>query len=375
MKIDTTESRPAVSGPINIRSTALAIIAVIALIVFLEWAQALLAPVVLGMLLSYALYPIVAFLNRCWVPYWLGAAFVVCGLLGATYYAVGSLQEQAVLMLEKVPAATRQFSRINNGPEDDDPSVLKKLRSAADAVEDAASNSGVTGSKQRPATHVLVRDKPFDLEEYLLGGSISALVLISQFVSILLLVYFMLASGRLYKEKMVRISGDTLSEKKITVTILEDINRQLRLFFFVMLFGAVFVGLFTWIAFLWLGVEEAALWGVIAGVASMIPYLGPGVVFVATAFVSFVQFGTPGIALLVGGVSLAITSLQGNFLTPLMTSRASAMNAVGIFISLLFWGWLWGPIGLIVATPVQLIIKSVCDHVENLRNFGELLGD
>ena len=195
-----------------------------------------------------------------------------------------------------------------------------------------------------------------------------------QFVSVLLLVFFILSSGRLYKQKLVKISGDTLTEKKLTVEILEDINRQLRLFFFVMLFGAVFVGVGTWLAFMWLGVEQAALWGTLAGIASMIPYLGPGVIFVVTGLFAFLQFATLEMALIVATVSLAITSVQGNILTPLMTSRTLAMNPAGVFISLLFWGWLWGPIGLVVATPVMLVIKCVCDHVENLQNFGELLG-
>ena len=181
-------------------------------------------------------------------------------------------------------------------------------------------------------------------------------------------------SRRPYKEKLVKISGNTLSKKKLTVEILEDINRQLRLYFFVMLFGAVFVGVGTWLAFIWLGVEQAALWGVLAGIASMVPYLGPGVIFFATGLVAFLQFTTLGMALIVAVVSLAITSFQGNILTPLMTSRTLAMNAAVVFISLLFWGWLWGPIGLVVATPVMLVIKCVCDHVKNLQSFGELLG-
>lgn len=373
---DAAEELPVITA-VDIRSTALIVLTIITVIVFLEWSQSVFAPVVLGMLFSYALYPIVSFLNRrVRVPHWVGAALVVSGLLTATYYAAGSLQEQALLLLDKVPTAARQVSRINGEAEDEE-SVLKKLRSAAQAVEKATDGTEGSG-KASPAPRkapIAVQQDSFDLGDYLVGGSVSAAVVLGQFISVLLLVYFILASGRMYKEKLVKISGDTLSRKKITVTILEDINRQLRLFFFVMLFGAVFVGVSTWLAFWWLGVEQAALWGTLAGVASMIPYLGPGVIFLATGFVAFVQFGTVGMALLVAAVSLAITSLQGNILTPIMTSRASSMNAVGIFISLLFWGWLWGPIGLVVATPIQLIIKSVCDHVENLQNIGELLGD
>lgn len=372
-----TSDKKIVSAPINIRSTALATLTIMALIVFLEWAQSFFAPIVVGMLLSYALYPIVSFLKRrLWLPHWVGALLVVSALVGASWLAAGSLQEQVVSLLDKLPNAVKKFTRENDGARDKSPSVLEKLHSAAVEVEKAASADAETAGKETPndVVKVQIQDKPFDFREYLLGGSMNAAVFMGQYISVLLLVFFILASGRLYKEKLVRISGNTLSKKKLTVEILEDINRQLRLFFFVMLFGAVFVGVGTWLAFIWLGVEQAALWGVLAGIASMVPYLGPGVIFFATGLVAFLQFTTLGMALIVAVVSLAITSFQGNILTPLMTSRTLAMNAAGVFISLLFWGWLWGPIGLVVATPVMLVIKCVCDHVKNLQSFGELLG-
>tara|TARA_R110001592_G_C12951474_1_gene731398 strand:- start:573 stop:929 length:357 start_codon:yes stop_codon:yes gene_type:complete len=116
------------------------------------------------------------------------------------------------------------------------------------------------------------------------------------------------------------------------------------------------------------------LWGVVAGVASGIPYLGPFLVLVATGVAAFIQFGEADMAIIVAGTSLGITSIQGYLLTPWLTSQVSSLNAVVIFIGLLFWGWLWGPVGLIIATPVLMIIKSLCDHVVNLRPVGELLG-
>ena len=112
----------------------------------------------------------------------------------------------------------------------------------------------------------------------------------------------------------------------------------------------------------------------IAGVASAIPYVGPILVFIATGGAAFIQFGELEMALIVAGTSLFITSIQGSLLTPWLTSYLSSLNAVAIFIGLLFWGWLWGPVGLIIATPLLMIIKSVCDHIINLRAVGEMLG-
>ena len=200
------------------------------------------------------------------------------------------------------------------------------------------------------------------------------LVFAAQTLTVLLLVFFILSSGKLYRQKVFRVTGETLSEKKLTLQILDEINNQIRRFFFVMLVGAVFVGVCTWLAFWWLEVESAMLWGAIAGVSSIVPYAGPAFVFVASGFSAFVQFGSVPDALIVAAVSLAITSVQGNLLLPWMTSRAMSLNAVAVFVSLLFWGWLWGPVGLIVATPIQMIIKSICDHVDGLKGVGEFLG-
>ena len=133
-------------------------------------------------------------------------------------------------------------------------------------------------------------------------------------------------------------------------------------------------GILTWLAFLLLGMEQAALWGALAGIASAVPYLGPFLVFVGSGLAAFIQFGELNMALIVASTSLVITSIQGNLLMPWLTSFVSSLNAVVIFVGLLFWGWLWGPVGLIVATPILMITKSLCDHVVNLRPVGELLG-
>ncbi len=134
------------------------------------------------------------------------------------------------------------------------------------------------------------------------------------------------------------------------------------------------VGVFTWLAFILLGVEQALLWGVLAGIASAIPYLGPFLVFMGSGVAAFIQFGSVDMAIAVSVTSLIVTSIQGYLLTPWLTSQLSSLNAVVIFIGLLFWGWLWGPVGLVLATPILMMTKTLCDHVENLQGLGELLG-
>jgi predicted PurR-regulated permease PerM len=135
------------------------------------------------------------------------------------------------------------------------------------------------------------------------------------------------------------------------------------------------VGVATWLAFRWLGVEQAALWGLLAGIFNSIPYLGPVVVTGGTAVAAFLQFGNLRMAIIVAIVTMAITSLEGFLLTPWLSSRATRMNAVAIFVGLIFWGAIWNVWGMLLAVPMMVGLKAVCDHVEGLKGFGELLSE
>ncbi|WP_246180383.1 AI-2E family transporter [Marinobacter changyiensis] len=364
------------AGAINFRTTAPMILAVLATIVFIDWAQAVLLPLVASVLVSYSLDPLVSGLDRLKIPRPISAAIVLLSVIAIVVLATVPLQREAMAMLDKIPTALHQFQSKSPVKAVADESLMKKAEEAAKQIEETANEESDDGGDQsRPqATAVRIVEEPFSLRDYLLTGSGTALVVFTQFFSALLLVYFLLSIGSLYKRKVVRISGPSFARMRKAVRILNEFHQQVRRFIFVMMLGAVFVGFFTWLAFFILGVEQAVLWGVVAGVASAIPYLGPFLVLIGTGAAAFIQFSALDMAFLVAGISLAITSIQGYLLTPWLTSRVSSLNAVAIFIGLLFWGWLWGPVGLIVATPILMIIKTVCDHVENLKSVGEMLG-
>jgi predicted PurR-regulated permease PerM len=375
---ETESSSLVITGPIDIRSFALAILVLFAILLMLNWAEAVLVPLVFSLLVSYSLDPIVSALERVRFPRWLSAVMLVALILGLAGYGSYTLRDQAHALLDKIPQAVQmlRFSFQNNSPSRGE-GMLEKVREAAkeiqEAAKEAAEEDGEAAGKPG-VIEVQVVEPGFRLGEYVWLGSLGALAFLGQLATVVMLVLFFLISGDTYKRKLVKISGSTLSEKKITVQILEDINKQIRRYLFVLVLSAVFVGILTWAAFLGIGLEQAALWGLIAGIASTIPYLGPAAVFITTTIVGMVQFGTLPLGLLVGTISLLITSIQGFWLTPWLTSRASSINAVVVFVGLLFWGWLWGPVGLIVATPILLIIKVCCDHIEDLTSIGELMG-
>jgi predicted PurR-regulated permease PerM len=372
---DNTALKHGLLEAVNIRSMALVTLTSIATLFFIDWAQAVLLPLVVAVMISYALDPLVSTFDRIRIPRPLSAAIVLILILGAIAAASIPLQREAMAMLDKVPLAISEFQRKEARSPSKEDGLMEKAQAAAKKIEESAAQGQ---SDRNPAhdgvTSVRVVEKPMDVQQYILRGSPAALVLVSQFFSVLLLVYFILSAGSLYKRKVVKISGPSFGRMRKAARIMNEFHLQVRRFLFVMLIGALFVGLLTWLAFLALGVEQAMLWGVVAGVASAIPYLGPFLVLAGTGVAAFIQFGEVNMTIIVAGTSLAVTSIQGYLLTPWLTTRVSSLNTVAIFIGLLFWGWLWGPVGLIIATPILMIIKSLCDHVVNLRPVGELLG-
>jgi predicted PurR-regulated permease PerM len=222
---------------------------------------------------------------------------------------------------------------------------------------------------------VQVEEPRTTASSYLLASSVSAASVINQVVMVLFLTYFMLLSDQLFKRKLVEIAGPTLSRKKVTVQALEEIATRIERFLMIQIFTSIVVGTATWLALLALGLQQAALWGLVAGLLNSIPYYGPLLVTGALTVVGFLQFGDIGKSLLVATVSLIITALEGYLLTPALVGKAAEMNSVAVFAGLLFWSWAWGIWGLLLAVPMMMVIKVVCDHVEDLHPIGVILGE
>jgi predicted PurR-regulated permease PerM len=192
---------------------------------------------------------------------------------------------------------------------------------------------------------------------------------------IVFLTYFVLLSDKLLRRKFVELAGPTLSKKKLTVEIIDNISSQIGRFLLVQIFTSFVVGITTWAALSALGLHQAALWGLLAGVFNSIPYYGPLLVSGGLALVAFLQFGTVYMMLLFAGTALVITSLEGWLLTPTLMGKVASMNRVAVFIGLLFWSWAWGVWGLLLAVPMMMSMKAICDHVEDLKPVGRFLGE
>ncbi|MGB7481047.1 MAG: AI-2E family transporter, partial [Burkholderiaceae bacterium] len=215
---------------------------------------------------------------------------------------------------------------------------------------------------------------PFQLSSWLWASSIGAMAFMGQVMVVIFLVFFILASGDIFKRKLVKLAGPSLTSKRITVSILNDINTSVQKYMFMLLVTNGLLTLLMWAALRAVGLENAGAWALAAGLLHVVPYFGPLLIAGALGLAAFMQFGTFGMMLLVIGISLAAATLIGTFITTWMTGHIAKMNAAAVFIGLLFWGWLWGVSGLLLGIPIIVIIKVVSEHVEGMLPLAELLG-
>jgi predicted PurR-regulated permease PerM len=260
-----------------------------------------------------------------------------------------------------------QLSRVGN---------LKTIQDAATKVERATTQAaGATLAPHQAAAHVIVDEPRFRLGDFLWESSMGAVGAMGQAATVAFLVFFLLLGGDTFKRKLVRIAGPSLTRRKIAVHMLDDINGSIQKYMLMFLTTNLLIGLLSWITLRWIGLDNAGAWAVVAGLMHAVPYLGPALTAVAVGLAAFMQFQSFAMALLVAGASLAIATIVGTLLTTWMTGRIASMNPAAVFISLLFWGWLWGVWGMLLSVPLIVIVKVVSQHVEQLHPLAELLGD
>jgi len=367
---------PSMSAQVDARSVALTVLAVLAAVCALYFAQTFFVSLLLGILIAYTLNPLVVHLERIRVPRAAATIVVMASVITALGFGAYSLRGQVQTIIEQLPEAARTLSTALARVRTNSAGNIQKMQSAAAEVEKATTQAaGGPAAPKQAATHVVVEPAGFRFANLLLTGSLGAVGMLGQTIMVLFLTFFLLLGGDTFKRKLVRLTGPSLSSKKITVQILDDINDSIQKYLFMLLLTNALVAVLAWIAFRWIGLENAGAWAVASGLLHVIPYLGPGVTAGAIAMAAFMQFESFPMAFLVSGMSLAIATLVGTFVTTWMTGRIAKMNAAAVFISLLFWGWLWGIWGMLLSIPIVVIAKVVSAHVEQLQPVAELLGE
>jgi predicted PurR-regulated permease PerM len=335
-------------------SRALWVLAVLAGLAFVKLAATLLIPIVVGVLVSLALEPIVAWLIRRGLPRALAAALVMAMLLAGLGWGGYALRDRLASGLDALPDAARRLRGM----------VAATLESSG--IEEASKAwSGEPPSSGGPAMPQGAGAAGQRLGETVLAG-------LGHVTVVVFLVYFLLQSGPALATRVTQLPRDA-DRRAVVATILRDVNGQVQRFLLVQAFAAAVVALATWLALTWLGASNALLWGLMAGAFNSIPYFGPVVVSGGLFLVGLVQDGGTTLAWRMAGVALAVTSLEGWLLTPMLMGRAERMNVLAVFLGLMLWTWLWGPWGTLLAVPMLAVVKSVADHVEAVHPLGRLM--
>ena len=346
------------------------IIAAVATVFLLRAASQLLIPIVLAVLISYALEPLVAWMHKRRVPRIAGAGLLLALILGLSGWGAYSLRDDAVQAIEALPEVARRarelvWSQNGSGP-------TERLRQAAEELQRSP-------QEEKPETST--RNTPEQEQpsggstaiEWLQRGVGSVLALAGHITVIFFLVFFLLISGSHFKKRIIEIAGPHLDRRRITATIIDDINAQIQRFLLVRVATAVVVAFATWGILAWMDVRQAAVWGILAGVFNSIPYFGPFIVSGGLLLVGLVQSGDPIQAVKISAAALLITSLEGWLLTPPLLGKAERMHVVVVFLGVLLWTWIWGAWGTILAVPMLVIVKAVADHLESLKPVSRLM--
>ena len=359
--------------PVHVRNVPTILIATFVALYFLQWAKPFLVPLFVGVLISYALSPVVNWVERIHIPRPIAAVVVLAAFIGPTVTLAYFMADDAVELAETLPLSIKKVASAVRG---DGSSAVSKIQQAAKNLEEVTTGEPTqTPSRSTRVTTVKIEQPGTQITDYLWTGSRSALLGLGEVLMVLFLVMFLLISGDMFKRKLVKVIGHTLSEKKITVQILDQIDIQIQRYMLVLLVSNVLLGITTWLTFTGLGVDQPGAWGIAAGLLHVIPYFGPFVTAAAAGLAGFLQFGTLTMAFTVAGSTLVISSLIGIILVTWLTGRASHMNSASVFIGLLFWAWIWGLWGLLLGIPIMVIVKVISDHIEGLAPISELLGE
>ncbi|HSK77036.1 MAG TPA: AI-2E family transporter [Thermoanaerobaculia bacterium] len=358
---DLKKLRNVFQGPFGIRSLALTGLFVLAAFYTLYFARSFILPIVLALLLNFLLSPVVRALKKIRIPEALGAGLVLFAVLGGVAWGVSELAGPAYEWAQEAPRSLRRLEgRLRDFKE-----PVQTMSKATEQVEKIA-QVGETGRQpQRIEVQTeSLGERMFSQATEIIAGGLVMIVLL----------FFLLASGDMFLRKMIKVLP-SLSDKKRAVEIARQIESDISAYLTTVTAINLVLGLAVWGIMTLLKVPNPLLWGVLAMLTNYIPYLGAIVMIGILAMVGFLTFDDLGQALLVPGSFVALNILESYVLTPLVLGRRLTLNPVVIFLGLTFWGWLWGITGAILAVPIMVVLKIFCDHSEPLAPIGEFLGD
>ncbi len=353
----TRETRLPLRLPAAIRFSIIGIF-IILLVGAVHFAKEILLPVALAFMLTLTLSPVVRFFARFRIPEVVSSLAIVLALLGSAVTGVIYLSGPVSGWIDGAPQTEWQIRR-----------KLASMRGPVDAAVNASKKvEEITSGTSDPQVQKVVVQQP-GLISRLADG---ALAVVSIAGVTLVLMFFLLASGRLFYEKLVRVLP-TLTEKKRAIRVVNAVEEEVSVY--LLTISVINVSLGVAIAgVMWtLGMPNPILWGVMAAGLNFIPYVGALIGVGVVAVVALVSFDSVGSAMVAPALYFACTTIEGQFVTPALLGKRLEMNAVAVFVSVAGWGWLWGVPGAMMAVPFLVSLRVMCDHFPELSAVGEFL--
>lgn len=348
---------------------ALVVVAAVAAVACLALARAFLVPLAVGILAAYTLRPVVSALERIHVPRAAGAAVVLLALtvlVGAGGYSLRDDANDAIRALPEAARKVRNALRVATGAQ---AGPIAQVQRAANELERAAAETtGAAPPEARANEQSLAREA----RRYLLEWTSGALAVAGQLAVAALVAFLLLAEGDAFRRKLMHFVGPSLARKRVTIGVLDEIDAQIQRYMLVTVATNGAIGAAVAALAAATGLENALMWGVAAGILHFVPFAGAAAAAAGVGLAGFLQFGTLGAASALALGTIAIATSLGFVGQTWVQGRASQMNAVAIFVGLIFFGWLWGAWGLVLGVPLIAAAKAVADRVA--PPLGALLG-
>lgn len=372
-------------GELHVIRGAIILVAIGALLAFLQFASAILIPILLAVFLAYVLNPPVSFLAGLRIP---GTSFGVPRSLAALAVVLALFALTTVfsiLIADEVRDFATDLPRYENALQQNVQSVRARaleLQSEFESyIQPMRRDEGVPSMDESgnggESSFQMSTPQSGDLWGALTGwvfGSITGILgFLGQFLTCLFVLFFILIEAPTLKTKTINIMGTTLRRRRIVLEIIHNVNEDVQRYLFNRVITNIILGTIVGLIMYAYGLRYAFLIGVLAGLFNFVPYVGPiiGTIFPAT--IAYVQFGTASDVIWISVIYASMTGIEGNVITPIVLGRHLKLNSLAVLLACIFWGWLWGPVGLFLAVPMMAGFKAVAEHVEGLRPVGELL--
>jgi predicted PurR-regulated permease PerM len=352
-----------VLGSARTRSVGVTTLTVLALLYTLYFARPFLLPLVFALLLSFLFGPLVRAMSRLHIRPPLGAGLVVLGLLTAVglggYELSGPIQSWATNAPQTLSAAQGKLKKL-----------LRPLERASRTAEQVQSAAGAVGNAtpgERPR-EVVVRQPSLIARVF---GTTQRFV--ASALEVIILLYFLLAGGDLFLQKLVKVLPTT-GEKRKAVEIARMIESSVSTYLLTVAIVNTVEGAVVALAMWLLGMPSPILWGALVAIFEFMPYLGAITMVLILGVTAITVFDNVGHALLVPAAFLLINLVQANFVSPIFVGHRLALNPVALLVGLTFFFWIWGIPGAFIAVPILATFKIFCDHIGSLAAVGEFLG-